>query len=95
MLTETLLRISFSVIGRCPLVPTSHWLQGKCAKINLSHPGDFTESQAVSVCSFSVKITALGLLDRFSKLGSQGSKLKLELDFLINKEQKIVKTISS
>jgi hypothetical protein len=27
MLTETLLRIPFSVIGRCSLVPTSHWLQ--------------------------------------------------------------------
>jgi hypothetical protein len=26
----------FSGIGRCPLVPTSHWLQGKCAKTNLS-----------------------------------------------------------
>jgi hypothetical protein len=31
-----LLRISFSVIGRCSLVPTSHWLQGKCARIDLS-----------------------------------------------------------
>ncbi len=29
LLTETLLRISFSVIGRCSLVPTFHWLQGK------------------------------------------------------------------
>jgi len=36
MPTETLLRISFSVIGRCSLVPSSHWLQGKCARINLS-----------------------------------------------------------
>jgi hypothetical protein len=35
MLTETLLRISFSVIGRCSLVPTSHWLQGKYAGIKL------------------------------------------------------------
>jgi hypothetical protein len=25
-----------SVIGRCSLVPTSHWLQRKCARINLS-----------------------------------------------------------
>jgi hypothetical protein len=31
-----LLRISFSVIVRCSLVPTSHWLHGKCARINLS-----------------------------------------------------------
>jgi hypothetical protein len=33
MLTETLLRIPFSVIEvRCSLVPTTRWLQGKCAK---------------------------------------------------------------
>jgi hypothetical protein len=37
MLTETLLKIPFSVIGRFFLVQTSHWLQGKCARINLSH----------------------------------------------------------
>jgi hypothetical protein len=36
MLTETLLKIAFSVIGQCPLVPTSHWLQGKCKRFNWS-----------------------------------------------------------
>jgi hypothetical protein len=36
MLTETHIRISFFVIGRCSLVPTSHWLQGKWARSNLS-----------------------------------------------------------
>jgi hypothetical protein len=36
MLAETLIRISFSVIGQCSLVPTCHWLQGKCARVNLS-----------------------------------------------------------
>jgi hypothetical protein len=36
MHTETLLRIPFSVIGRCSLVPTTNWLQGKCGRINLS-----------------------------------------------------------
>ncbi len=36
MLTETLLKTSFSVIGWCSQVPTSHWLQGKCAIINVS-----------------------------------------------------------
>jgi hypothetical protein len=36
MLTETLLRIPFSVIDRCSLVPASHWLQGKCARFKLS-----------------------------------------------------------
>ncbi len=34
--TETLLRIPFSVIGRCSLVSTSHWQQGKRARMNLS-----------------------------------------------------------
>ncbi len=33
MLTETRLRIPFSVIGRCYLVPASHGLEGKCARI--------------------------------------------------------------
>jgi hypothetical protein len=33
---ETLLRIPFPVIGWCSLVPTSHWLQGKSARIDLS-----------------------------------------------------------
>jgi hypothetical protein len=36
MLTETRLRIPFSVIGRCYLVPAYHGLEGKCARINLS-----------------------------------------------------------
>ncbi len=36
MLTETLLRIALSEIGRCSFVPTSHWLLGKCARINFS-----------------------------------------------------------
>jgi hypothetical protein len=49
MLTGTFLRIPFSVIGRCSLVPTSHWLQGKCARNNLLQAAtgryDFTESR--------------------------------------------------
>jgi hypothetical protein len=32
--TLALHRIPFSVIGQSSLVPTSHWLQGKCARIN-------------------------------------------------------------
>jgi hypothetical protein len=36
--TETLVKITFSVIDRCSMVPTSHWLQGKCARIILSQP---------------------------------------------------------
>jgi hypothetical protein len=34
MFTETLFSIPISVIGRCSLEPTSHWLHGKCARIN-------------------------------------------------------------
>jgi hypothetical protein len=55
---ETLLRIPFAVIGQCSPAPTSHWLQGKCARINLSLTGgfwyDFTKSQAASCELFSV-----------------------------------------
>jgi hypothetical protein len=36
MLTETLLRISFTVIGQCSQVAASHWLGRKCARIKLS-----------------------------------------------------------
>jgi hypothetical protein len=42
---ETLLRIPFSVIDRCSLVPTSHWLQAASSMI-------FTESQAASCNHF-------------------------------------------
>jgi hypothetical protein len=47
MPTETLLRISFSVIGGCSLMSTSHWLQGKCARklVTGGFRNDFTESQ--------------------------------------------------
>ncbi len=59
---DILLRIPFSVIGRCFLVPTSHWLQGKCARINLS-PGAFgiilQNHGRLPVRIFSVKIAAL------------------------------------
>jgi hypothetical protein len=58
MLAETLLRVPFSVIGRCSLVPTSLWKQGKCARINLSH-GFWYDFNI-----FSVKIAALGSLER-------------------------------
>jgi hypothetical protein len=36
MLTEPSSEFPFSVVGRCSLVPTSHWLQGKWSRINLS-----------------------------------------------------------
>jgi hypothetical protein len=55
MLTETLLRIPFFLIGRCFQVPTSHWLQGKLRRNQLTTGGngyDFTESQAASCKHF-------------------------------------------
>jgi hypothetical protein len=64
MLNKTLLRILFSVIGRCSQVPTSHWLQGKCARINLSEAASGTILQNhrwLPVSVFSVKIAALSL----------------------------------
>jgi hypothetical protein len=67
MLTETILRIFFSVIGRCSLVPTCHWLQGKCGRISLS-PAAFgiilQNHRRLPVKIFSVKIAALGALKR-------------------------------
>ncbi len=53
MLKETLLRIPFSVIVRCSLVPTFHWLQGKCTyrKSNLCIPGkELSQSQFLHWC---------------------------------------------
>ncbi len=80
MLTETLLRIPFSVIGRCSLVPTLHCLQGKCARINLLQTASgmtLQNHRRVPVSIFSFKIAALGslkrLLEGFSKLVSTES----------------------
>ncbi len=66
----------FSVIGRCSLVPTSHWLQGKCAKISMSQAASgmiLQNPRRLPVSIFSVKIAALGCVKRgywkeFSKL---------------------------
>ncbi len=65
MLTETLLKIPFSEIGRCSLVPTSHWLQGKCARINLSQAVSnmiLQNHRRLPESIFNVKIAALGLI---------------------------------
>jgi hypothetical protein len=67
MLTETLLRILFSVIGRCSLVPPSHWLQGKCARINLSQADSdmiLQNHRRLPVSIFSVIIAALRSMKR-------------------------------
>jgi hypothetical protein len=65
MLTETLLRIFFSVIGRCSLVPTYYWLQGKSARINLSMAafGIILQNHRRLPAS---KIAALGSLKRLT-----------------------------
>ncbi len=105
MLIETLLKILFSVIGRCSLVPTSHWLQGKGARINLSLAASFsfTESQAASCKHFlSVKIAASGSLKRVTgrifKISKQFQRCKLKLwvwSFHHLTKQKLMKTISA
>ncbi len=66
MLNETLFKISFSVIGRCSVVPTSHWLQGKCAWTSLSQvdSGMILEKHSRLLFIFKVKIAALGSLRR-------------------------------
>jgi hypothetical protein len=77
MVTETLLRTPFSVIGQCSLVPSSHWLQGTFARINISQAAFgivFQNHRRLPVNIFCVKITAVGslsgLLGGFSKLVS-------------------------
>jgi hypothetical protein len=60
MLTETLLIIPFSVIGRCSPVPTPHWLQGKCARWPSLR---FYRITGI----FSVKIAAVGFLNRVTE----------------------------
>jgi hypothetical protein len=58
MLTKTLLIIPFSMIGLCSQVLTSHWLQGKLARINLAQAASCTILQnhrTLHVSIFSVK----------------------------------------
>jgi hypothetical protein len=69
MHARMLLRIPLSVIGRCSLVPTSHWLQGKCARINLSQAASvmiLLNHRRLSVNIFSAKIAASASLKRIS-----------------------------
>ncbi len=64
---ETLLRIPYSLIGQCSLVPTSHGLQEKCTRIHLSHAAFgmiLHNHRRLPVSIFSVKIGALGSLKR-------------------------------
>ncbi len=73
MLTGTLPRIPFFVIVRCPLVLTSHWLQGKCARINLSQAvsGVILQNHrrlCVSISSFKIRAYTSLLLWAFTKI---------------------------
>jgi hypothetical protein len=59
MLTEPLLRILFSVIGRYSLVPTFNWRQGECERINLSQTASgliLPNHRWLPVSIFTVKI---------------------------------------
>jgi hypothetical protein len=59
MLTETRLKIPLSVIGQCSAVPILHWLQGKCATINVSQLASgiiLQNHRRLSVSIFSTKI---------------------------------------
>jgi hypothetical protein len=63
----TLLGIPSSVIGRCSLVPTSYWIQGKFARITLFQAAScmiLQNHRRLPVSIFSVKIAALGSLKR-------------------------------
>jgi hypothetical protein len=104
MLTEILLRLPFSVIGQCSLVPTSYWLEGKCAK-NLPQAASgmiLQNHRRLPVSIFIVKIAALGSLKRvtgrifiFEKVISKEQAKTLSLIFSSTKKQKIVKSINS
>jgi hypothetical protein len=90
MLTETL----YSVIGLCSLVPTSHWLLGKCARNNLSQAASgmflFTESQ---VYIFSIKVATLRSVKRVSgkifKICKNSKVQVLNLIFSSTEKQKL------
>jgi hypothetical protein len=88
MLTETLQRISFSVVGRCADLSLA-------ARINLS-PADFgiilQNHRRLPLSIFSVKIAALGSLNRvtgrkivkISKFSNfKGASLNFEFDFSV------------
>jgi hypothetical protein len=64
MLTETLLLLWF---GRCSLVLTSHWLQGKCTKIKFTQAASgmiLQNHKRLPVIIFSIKIAVSGFWKR-------------------------------
>ncbi len=89
-----LLKFLLAVIGRCFLVSPSHWLQGKCARINSSQAASCTHFQCQNR-RFRVFEAVTGRIFKNSKQ-FHGSKLKLWVWFFSStKNQKIVKTISA
>jgi hypothetical protein len=71
MLTKTLFVIPFSMIGQCSPVLTPHWLQGKCARINLMQAASsmiLQNHRRLPVCIYSVKVAALGSLKRVTEI---------------------------
>jgi hypothetical protein len=96
MLTKTLLRILFFAVCQWSLVPASHWLPGKCARINLSQAASgmiLQNHRRLPVSIFSVKIAALEPLKRVTgrifKISKQQAK-NLSLIFLSTKKPKTV-----
>jgi hypothetical protein len=75
------------------IVPTCHWFQGKCAKINLSlaASGMILQNHRLPVFSFSFKFTTLGswkqVTGRIFKIGKEQEK-NLSLIFSSTKETK-------
>jgi hypothetical protein len=63
-ISETLLRIPFSVIGRYSSMSASHWLQDKCARINLSQATSGKILLNHRRLSVSVKIAVIGSVQR-------------------------------
>jgi hypothetical protein len=93
MLTETILRIPFSVIGRCSLVATSHWLQG--ARINVSKAalGMILQNHRwLPVSIVSIKITALGSESGYARRIFKSSKeqAKTLTSFSSTKKEKTI-----
>jgi hypothetical protein len=103
MLSETLLRIPFSGIGRCSSLATSYWLQGKCERISTLNAASaliLQNRRLLPVSIFSVKIAALGSLKWVTGMifllvnNLKGASKIMSMIFSLPKNQKFVKTIS-
>ena len=83
MLTETLLKIPFSVIGRCSSSADLQWLKGRCARIYLSQAASgmiFQNHRLLPVSIVIVKIAVLkGFTGRIFKINKKFQRCKLKL----------------